>query len=252
VRRSSWHLPLPISVSLLYTDTRKSTWPFTHLSLSLSLSVWKNANISPSERANSKFVGACLLVLLCIFNTVPLFLVAGLANLPQLSSSVAFLGDWKSAGQWGEWTFSTVAGVLVRFQERSFAPDDRFELTLTILLAASASHRFGCLRAAPALDDSKAHQISRSCASSAFHFGSNCSSRLTAIPTSSSFLFRCCRRPDQRRTERFSPGYSPSSSSPSSLSSLFYPSSSPSSSVSSMISRRRRALRLSYRICRVR
>ena len=74
--------------------------------------IWQNANIKPAERANSKLWGAFLLTVVCFLNTVPLVIVAALSNLVSLSAYVPFLRSWQSAGNFGNWTFSTVSGVL--------------------------------------------------------------------------------------------------------------------------------------------
>lgn len=74
--------------------------------------IWNNASIKPAERANSKLWGAFLLTIVCFLNTVPLVIVAALSNLVSLSAYVPFLRSWQTAGNFGNWTFSTVSGVL--------------------------------------------------------------------------------------------------------------------------------------------
>lgn len=44
-------------------------------------------------------------------NTVPLLIVAALANLAVLTNYVKFLRSWQEAGEFGNWTFSLVAGA---------------------------------------------------------------------------------------------------------------------------------------------
>lgn len=74
--------------------------------------VWKNANITPAARRNTKFTGMVILVIVMFLNTVPLLIVAALANLAVLTNYVKFLRSWQEAGEFGNWTFSLVAGVL--------------------------------------------------------------------------------------------------------------------------------------------
>lgn len=127
--------PAPADISTCFSLLSFEFVDVLELTALLSfLSVWKNANITPGERRNSKFVGFMLLAVgksalplfhlpsvepdaflsvllaVCFFNTIPLIIVAAAANLTVLSGYVSFLADWESAGEVGNWTFSAVAG----------------------------------------------------------------------------------------------------------------------------------------------
>lgn len=74
--------------------------------------VWKNVPMEASERNSRKVMGFIFLGVVCFFNTVPLLAVSIIANLNALAVYVPFLDEWRSAGKWGNWTFSIVSGVL--------------------------------------------------------------------------------------------------------------------------------------------
>ncbi|WVQ86148.1 hypothetical protein IAT38_008316 [Cryptococcus sp. DSM 104549] len=74
--------------------------------------VWENISKEPAELGSRRTFGFVIIGIVCFFNTVPLLLVSLLANLSSLTVYVAFLESWKDAGEWGNWTFSVVSGVL--------------------------------------------------------------------------------------------------------------------------------------------
>jgi hypothetical protein len=87
--------------------------------------VWKNVKLEPGQRKSNEWFGFAILGLVCALNTIPVcpnlvlhflikqvLVVSLLANLSALAVYVNFLYKWKDAGQWGNWTFSIVSGVL--------------------------------------------------------------------------------------------------------------------------------------------
>ncbi|WWD20826.1 hypothetical protein CI109_105303 [Kwoniella shandongensis] len=74
--------------------------------------VWQNIPMEPAEIASRRTFGFVLIGITCFFNTLPLLVVSVLANLSALTVYVSFLRDWQNAGQWGNWTFSLISGVL--------------------------------------------------------------------------------------------------------------------------------------------
>ncbi|ORY28026.1 hypothetical protein BCR39DRAFT_576859 [Naematelia encephala] len=74
--------------------------------------VWQNISKEPAEISSRQAFGFVLIGIVCFFNTLPLLVVSLLANLTSLTVWVPFLEKWKDAGNWGNWTFSIVSGVL--------------------------------------------------------------------------------------------------------------------------------------------
>ncbi|KAL7420784.1 hypothetical protein Q5752_004736 [Cryptotrichosporon argae] len=74
--------------------------------------VWDNISKEPAEINSARTFGFIILGVVCFFNTLPLLLVSLLANLSVLTVYVSFLKSWQDAGQWGDWTFSLVSGIL--------------------------------------------------------------------------------------------------------------------------------------------
>ncbi|KAK4687006.1 calcium permeable stress-gated cation channel, partial [Tremellales sp. Uapishka_1] len=74
--------------------------------------VWNNISKEPSQIATNRALGFIAIGLVCFFNTIPLLVVSLLANLSSLAVYVTFLETWKDDGDWGNWTFSLVSGVL--------------------------------------------------------------------------------------------------------------------------------------------
>ena len=66
-------------------------------------------NKSDGEIARKKMVGVLWLVVVCFFNTVPLFIISVLANLEGIRAWVPFLDEWFKSSP-GSFTF--VSGVL--------------------------------------------------------------------------------------------------------------------------------------------
>ncbi|KAF8839103.1 DUF221-domain-containing protein [Paxillus ammoniavirescens] len=71
--------------------------------------IWANLNKSPAELFGNKLIGFLLLVLVCFFNTIPLFVISILANLSSISAYVGFLSRWSEASPG---SFAVVSGVL--------------------------------------------------------------------------------------------------------------------------------------------
>ncbi|KAF9228428.1 DUF221-domain-containing protein [Gyrodon lividus] len=71
--------------------------------------IWANLNKSPTELFGNKLIAFLLLVLVCFFNTIPLFVISILANLSSISAYVGFLSQWSKASPW---SFAVVSGVL--------------------------------------------------------------------------------------------------------------------------------------------
>ncbi|GHJ86379.1 hypothetical protein NliqN6_2781 [Naganishia liquefaciens] len=74
--------------------------------------IWKNVPLEPNVIAGRKLWGFLVLGVVCFLHTLPLLFVSLLANLSSLTVYVAFLRQWKESGQFGNWTFSVVSGVL--------------------------------------------------------------------------------------------------------------------------------------------
>ncbi|KAG1860839.1 hypothetical protein F4604DRAFT_1790278 [Suillus subluteus] len=70
--------------------------------------IWVNFNKSTSELIGNKFIGSLFLVLVCFFNTIPLFIISILANLSSISAYVGFLSQWAIASPG---SFAFVSGV---------------------------------------------------------------------------------------------------------------------------------------------
>lgn len=71
--------------------------------------IWANMNKSPADLFQKKVVGFLLLVLVCFFNTIPLFIISILANLSSISTYVGFLSAWSTASPG---SFAFISGVL--------------------------------------------------------------------------------------------------------------------------------------------
>ncbi|KAI0691098.1 hypothetical protein BC835DRAFT_1279760 [Cytidiella melzeri] len=71
--------------------------------------IWKNLNATPGELASKKTTGWIFLILVCFFNTIPLFIISILANLSTLTAFVPFLSTWQSSSRG---TFTFISGVL--------------------------------------------------------------------------------------------------------------------------------------------
>ncbi|KAH7883216.1 hypothetical protein F5I97DRAFT_1980176 [Phlebopus sp. FC_14] len=71
--------------------------------------IWANLNKSPAELFRNRVLGFSLLVLVCFFNTVPLFVISILANLSSISAYVGFLSQWSNSSPG---SFAFVSGVL--------------------------------------------------------------------------------------------------------------------------------------------
>ncbi|ETW74884.1 hypothetical protein HETIRDRAFT_482685 [Heterobasidion irregulare TC 32-1] len=71
--------------------------------------IWENLNKSDGEILRKKTMGWIWLVVVCFFNTVPLFVISILANLSSLTSFVPFLQNWSDSSPR---SFNIVSGVL--------------------------------------------------------------------------------------------------------------------------------------------
>lgn len=71
--------------------------------------IWANMNKSPVEVFQKRVIGFLLLVLVCFFNTIPLFVISILANLSSISTYVGFLRTWSTSSPS---SFAFVSGVL--------------------------------------------------------------------------------------------------------------------------------------------
>ncbi|GBE80758.1 predicted protein [Sparassis crispa] len=71
--------------------------------------VWSNLSKSKAEIARNKTIGWAFLVIVCFFNTLPLFVISILANLASLTTYVPFLNSWSVASPG---TFTFISGVL--------------------------------------------------------------------------------------------------------------------------------------------
>ncbi|OAX42791.1 DUF221-domain-containing protein [Rhizopogon vinicolor AM-OR11-026] len=71
--------------------------------------IWANLNKTSSEIIRNRIIGALLLVVVCFFNTIPLFIISILANLTSISAYVGFLSEWETASPV---SFAVVSGVL--------------------------------------------------------------------------------------------------------------------------------------------
>lgn len=71
--------------------------------------IWENMNKSDAELARKRLVGFWWLVLVCFFNTVPLFIISILSNLDSIRVYVPFLQTWFEDSQF---SFAFVSGVL--------------------------------------------------------------------------------------------------------------------------------------------
>ncbi len=63
-------------------------------------------------RSGNTIIAFIVIGIVCFFNTIPLAFISLVANLSALTLYVPALNNWKNAGQWGDWTFSLVSGVL--------------------------------------------------------------------------------------------------------------------------------------------
>ncbi|KAG1739129.1 uncharacterized protein EDB91DRAFT_1136016 [Suillus paluster] len=70
--------------------------------------IWANFNKTTSEIVRNKLIGALFLVVVCFFNTIPLFIISILANLSSISAYVGFLAEWSTASPG---SFAFVSGV---------------------------------------------------------------------------------------------------------------------------------------------
>lgn len=71
--------------------------------------IWANMHKSPAEIFQKRVIGFLLMVLVCFFNTIPLFAISILANLSSISAYVGFLGKWSKASPA---SFAVISGVL--------------------------------------------------------------------------------------------------------------------------------------------
>lgn len=71
--------------------------------------IWTNMNKSDGEIARKKMLGVLWLVVVCFFNTVPLFIISVLANLEGIRAWVPFLDTWFNSSPE---SFTFVSGVL--------------------------------------------------------------------------------------------------------------------------------------------
>ncbi len=71
--------------------------------------LWENLAKDPAEIATARTFGFVWITLVCFLNTLPLTLVAILANLGALSQYVGFIGAWRDASPW---SLNVVSGVL--------------------------------------------------------------------------------------------------------------------------------------------
>ncbi|THH05494.1 hypothetical protein EW146_g9887, partial [Bondarzewia mesenterica] len=71
--------------------------------------IWDNLNKSDGEIMRKKTMGWVWLVVVCFFNTVPLFAISILANLSSLTSFVPFLQNWSDSSPK---SFNFISGVL--------------------------------------------------------------------------------------------------------------------------------------------
>ncbi|KAF8435022.1 hypothetical protein L210DRAFT_937871 [Boletus edulis BED1] len=79
--------------------------------------IWHNLNLSTAELLRNRSIGLLLLVLVCFFNTIPLFAISVLANLSSISAYVGFLSRWSHASPA---SFAVVSGVLPPAVSASF------------------------------------------------------------------------------------------------------------------------------------
>ncbi|KAF8546213.1 DUF221-domain-containing protein [Imleria badia] len=70
--------------------------------------IWQNLNKTKRELGRNRLIGFLLLVLVCFFNTIPLFVISILANLSSISAYVGFLSRWS---QVSPGSFAFVSGV---------------------------------------------------------------------------------------------------------------------------------------------
>ncbi|KLT38381.1 DUF221-domain-containing protein [Cutaneotrichosporon oleaginosum] len=71
--------------------------------------LWENLAKDPAEIATARTFGFVWIAVVCFLNTLPLTLVAILANLGALSQYVGFIGAWQAASPW---SLNVVSGVL--------------------------------------------------------------------------------------------------------------------------------------------
>ncbi|KAK7676754.1 hypothetical protein QCA50_020277 [Cerrena zonata] len=71
--------------------------------------IWENLNKSTAELNGKRMTGWIFLILVCFFNTVPLFIISILANLASLTTFVPFLQTWSDDSPA---TFTFISGVL--------------------------------------------------------------------------------------------------------------------------------------------
>ncbi|KAG9312116.1 hypothetical protein JVU11DRAFT_7403 [Chiua virens] len=71
--------------------------------------IWNNVNKSTAEIVRNRSIGFLLLVLVCFFNTIPLFFISILANLTTLTAFVPFLAQWSKTSSG---SFAFISGVL--------------------------------------------------------------------------------------------------------------------------------------------
>lgn len=71
--------------------------------------LWQNIAKDPAEVASTRTIGFLLIGLVCFLNTLPLTMVAVLANLGALSEYLGFIKKWREASPW---SLNVVSGVL--------------------------------------------------------------------------------------------------------------------------------------------
>jgi hypothetical protein len=68
--------------------------------------IWENINKEPGAIASRRTFGFIWIAAICFFYTIPLFVVATLANLSALTAFVPFLSRWQSSSSFGNWSVS--------------------------------------------------------------------------------------------------------------------------------------------------
>lgn len=71
--------------------------------------LWSNMDQTDGELARKKIIGVLWLILVCFFNTIPLFVISVLANLDGIRIYVPFLDEWASKSPS---SFAVASGVL--------------------------------------------------------------------------------------------------------------------------------------------
>ncbi|KAF5348705.1 hypothetical protein D9758_006773 [Tetrapyrgos nigripes] len=71
--------------------------------------IWENMSKTPGEIRGKRTIGFLWLILVCFFNTIPLFIISVLANLDSIKTYVPFLESWSNSSPF---SFAFISGVL--------------------------------------------------------------------------------------------------------------------------------------------